>query len=119
MQNTNERTLQPALAKQLIQLISISEHWMLAPQYDGPFSSDAQAYDYVNANPGKPLMLIVPLASGDYSESLLVSASEQGELYLDDDSMGGLSGTAKSLDELCEVAFALISKVQTAPVQNF
>lgn len=93
------RRLEPAQALALVEFFASAKNWQLAPMFDGAFASLECAKRYVLDNPGHPLMVIIPRPSDQNCESFLVHYYN-GAFYLDDDSMGGLSAKAHTLQDI-------------------
>lgn len=101
------RKLDVDKALALIGLFERAQHWLLAPQYDGCFDSLELARQYVQNNPGMPLMVVITRPNNQNAESFLVHFKDE-RFYLEDDSMGGINGTIASVEGIPELGAHLM-----------
>ncbi len=95
----DERRLDTSKALELIEFFGSAKNWKLSPMFDGVFDSLDSAKQYVLANPGHPLMIIIPRPNDLQCESFLVH-HYKGSYYLDDDSIGGLCSSAMNVQAI-------------------
>ncbi|AIW22439.1 hypothetical protein F0267_02010 [Vibrio coralliilyticus] len=76
--------LGPEDAKTIIDIISGS-NWHLGTIADGIFETKQQVIEFVEANPGKPIHIIMPTNSASGSVSVIVRAIENKLIIQDDD----------------------------------
>jgi len=98
-------------ARELIELISKSDSWQIAPYADGTLDNLVDTYKFVEEFPDYPLVLWASRASEQYAESIIVGYKDGQWTLCYDDGMYSDERDIDSLNDIISTATDIFNKI--------